>query len=76
MTPFITDLSVWKVATSILKQRSKEIGVFFHFLSHHYTEEISPIESTASISKNGDCASEVGLISEGQVGSGGSPESR
>lgn len=34
-------------------------GVFFFTLSHHYTEEISPIESTASISKSGDCASEV-----------------
>lgn len=32
---------------------------FPHSLSHHYTKEISLIESTASISKSGDCASEV-----------------
>lgn len=53
--PVITNLSVWKVATTILKQHSKEIVVVFHSLPHHYTEEISPTESTASISKNGDC---------------------
>lgn len=37
----------------------KLVCVFFHSLSYYYTEEISPIDSTASISKSGDCASEV-----------------
>lgn len=72
MTLFITSLSVWKVVTNIFKQHCKKNCLFS--LSHHYTEQISPIESTASVGKNGDCASEVDFITEGQVQGGESPE--
>lgn len=71
-TVVITSFSVWKVVTSSFKQCSKKHCIFsFSPLCKEYP---SPIESTASVSKQGGCASELDFIIEGQVGSEGSPE--
>lgn len=71
LTLFTTSLNVWKVITSTFKECSRENRLFS--LSLHYTEQISPLESTALVSKNGDCV-RVGFLTEGQVGDGRCPD--
>lgn len=69
--PCLSQTSVFgKLLLVFSNNAPRKLFLFLFSLSHHYTEEISLIESIASISKSGNCI-RGGLTNEGQVGMAG-----